>query len=96
MTTSRPAPIRRDWISKTLAGSLLGFTLAMGCSGLFMLLPPALPLPVKAQLAMWLVAPIWMGVFGGVYAFASGARAWLWLGSANLIILGTLAIARLL
>jgi len=95
MTTVRPAPIRRDWLSKTLAGALLGFTLAMGCSGLFMLLPPALPTPVKAQLAMWLVAPIWMGVLGGVYAFASGARAWLWLCTANLIIFGVLMMARL-
>ncbi|MBN9460901.1 MAG: hypothetical protein J0H00_06710 [Burkholderiales bacterium] len=95
MTNARPAPIRRDWLAKTLAGTLLGFTLALGCSGLFVLLNPDMATPVKAQLAMWMVAPIWLGTLGGVFLFGSGRRAWLWLGGANLLIFGVLAAARM-
>lgn len=95
MATAKLPPIRRDWVSKTLAGMLLGFTLALGCSGLFARLNPDMAASIKAQLAMWMVAPIWLGTLGGVYFFASGRRAWLWLGGANLLLFGALAAVRL-
>ena len=95
MTTKKPRPIQRDWFSKTLAGLLLGSTLALGCSGLFSHFNMDMPLPIRSQLAMWMVAPIWLGTFSGTFFFSSGRRAWLWLGGANLLIHGMLALARL-
>ncbi|NSL54459.1 hypothetical protein [Uliginosibacterium aquaticum] len=93
-TSSKPAPIRRDWIAKSLAGALLGFTLAMGCSGLLILATAGLAPGTRAQFAMWLVTPIWLGVLSGCFFFSSGLRAWLWLGGANLLVFATLLLAR--
>jgi hypothetical protein len=95
MSTTGPATIRRDWLSKTLAGALLGFSLALGCSGLFARLASGMVMALKAQLTMWMVMPIWLGVLSGCFLFRSGKRAWLWLGVANLVVFGALAAARL-
>lgn len=92
-----PAPaqtIQRDWLAKSLAGVLLGATLALGCSAVFSRLVTSVPLPVKAQLAMWLTAPIWLVVMSSVFFFASGKRAWLWLGAANLVVFGLFFVLR--
>lgn len=94
MDQTKPRVIQRDWVSKTLAGVLLGFTLALGCSGLFAWLNMGMPLSIRSQLAMWMVAPIWLGTAAGVYFFSSGRRAWLWLGGINLVVLGALALVR--
>lgn len=90
MTPAKPAPVQRDWVSKTLAGTLLGLALALGASGVFSQLNAAMPLPVRGQLAMWMVPPLWLGTLGLVYFFQSGLRAWLWLGGANLLAYGAL------
>ncbi|MYN44308.1 hypothetical protein GTP23_04385 [Pseudoduganella sp. FT93W] len=86
MARPQAAPIARDWLGKTLAGILLGFTLALGCSALFVWLAASLPQSARSQLAMWLLAPVWIGVLGGVFFFHSGKQAWLWLGAANLLV----------
>lgn len=92
--SSAPA-IRRDWVSKTLAGALLGLTFALGSSGLLLLaLQDAAP-GARAQLAMWLVPPVWLGILSGSFLFRSGPRAWWWLGAANLAVFGALALTRL-
>lgn len=91
MDTLKPPPIRRDWVAKSLAGALLGFGLALGISGLFVRLNPGMALPVKGQLAMWMLPPIWLGTLAGSYFFSSGLRAWLWLGGANLLLAAALA-----
>ncbi|WP_459908744.1 hypothetical protein [Caballeronia sp. HLA56] len=75
----RPA-IHADWISKTLAGQILGFTLGIIAGSLLIRFGPDSAVSARAQLAMWLVAPIWMGVASLCYLFRSGAQAWLWLG----------------
>ncbi|MCK6395147.1 hypothetical protein [Zoogloea sp.] len=82
MAGSSHPPIQRDWLSKTLAGLVLGAVLAFALSGLFSRLNAGMPLSVRGQLAMWMVPPIWLGVLSGVYFFSSGLRAWLWLGMA--------------
>jgi hypothetical protein len=94
-TKTAPPAIRRDWLAKTTAGALLGFTLAIGCSGLLAWASAGLPAGTRAQFAMWLVAPVWLGVLSGCFFFASGLRAWLWLGAANLIVFGALLLTRL-
>jgi len=86
MTTARKTSGRRpDWLSKTLAGLLLGLGLAFAASGLLDLALQPMALPTRGQLAMWSVAPVWLGVAGAVYLFSTGLRAWLWLGGANLL-----------
>lgn len=96
MATTKPGAIQRDWVSKTFAGVLLGLFLAFLCSAIFARLAGGLPPPVKVQLTMWMVTPIWLTVLGSCYLFENGKRAWLWLGAANLLLGGLLAAARLL
>ena len=97
---SRPAgrtpsvPIRVDWLSKTLAGLVLGLTLALTASAILMVPLADLPLAVSGQLAMWLVPPVWLGTLSLVYFFASGWRAWAWLSGANVLALGLWWLAR--
>lgn len=86
------APIRRDWLSKSIAGVTLGFTLAIGCSGLLLAALSGLPPPLRAQFAMWLVVPLWFALLAACYALRSGMRAWLWLGGGNLIVFGLTAL----
>lgn len=93
-TTSSAIPIRRDWWAKTLAGALLGLLLALGCSGLFTILAADMNPSARAQLAMWIVIPVWMGMLSGCYFFASGKRAWGWLAACNLVVFGLLAALR--
>ncbi|MGY1489264.1 hypothetical protein ACW4YW_07605 [Methylobacillus pratensis] len=92
---TKPAPIRPDWVSKTLAGLLLGLALTLALSGLLAAMLSDLPMSVKGQLVMWSLPPVWLGVQAGVYFFASGLRAWLWLGGANLLAWGALWLLRL-
>lgn len=86
--------IRRDWLSKSLAGSLLGLCLSFGCSGLLDLALRSLPLPLRAQFTMWAIAPVWLACLSASFLFASGARAWRWLWFANLLVLGLLSATR--
>jgi hypothetical protein len=95
MSARKAPPGAPDWLSKTLAGLLLGFALAIGSSGLLSWAAADLALTIRSQLVMWLVAPVWMGVLSGVYFFRSGKRAWAWLGGANLLVFGFLAASRL-
>lgn len=85
------ADFRADWLSKSLAGSVLGFTLAIALAGLFAVAGPGgLEARNKYQFVMWLVAPIWLGVASLVFLFRSGLAACLWLGGANLLAFGGL------
>lgn len=77
--------IRRDWFSKSLAGSLLGLALAFACSGLLDLCLSSLPLSVRAQFSMWAIAPVWLAILSACFLFGSGARAWRALALANLL-----------
>lgn len=95
MNNGKRKTIAHDWLAKTLAGTLLGFTLAIGCAGLFNGLAADMPLSVRGQLSMWLTAPVWLGTLSGVYFFRNGLRAWAWLGAANLLAFGILAGLRL-
>lgn len=79
-------PASHDLWGKTLAGTLLGFGLAMAVSALVAWFTPGGPAALnKFQFVMWLVSPLWLLVLGGVYLFRDARQAWLWLGSANLL-----------
>lgn len=94
--TTRP-PFHPDWISKTLAGGLAGLSLAFALVGLFAWFGPGgIAAHGKVQFNMWMVPVIWMGIFCPVYLFRSGARAWLWLGGANVLAFTALGLGRCL
>ncbi|SFP26968.1 hypothetical protein [Qipengyuania nanhaisediminis] len=86
----------KGWLGKASAGVILGFTLALGFTGLFVWLTPdgLMAGSGKTQFAMWLVAPIWCGIASFCFLFRSGIRAWLWLGGANIVVFALLAIAK--
>ncbi len=66
-----------------------GFFLAAGLMGLVCW---TLPGPWQSTLVPGLVAffPLWICVAGAAFAFASGARAWAWLGGLAIASLGGL------
>ncbi len=78
----------RNWLGKASAGTILGFALALGLSGLFAIVGPGglHGGGGKLQFTMWMVSPIWVLILGFCFFFRSGWQAWLWLGGANLII----------
>lgn len=92
----KPDPVRPDWTSKTLAGLLLGLALSLAVSGLLAWVLADLPPAVSGQLVMWSVPPVWLGILSGVYFFANGLRAWLWLGGANLLAWGMLWLLQMM
>lgn len=77
---------RTDWLSKSLAGILLGFLAAMAICGLFFLLPLPIGPSAEAQLMMWLVGPVWLTLLSTCFLFRSGTRAWFWLGLTNVVL----------
>ena len=93
----RPSSMPSDWVWKTLAGVLLGPSLALVSSALLAMaierIPGTSP-SVAAQLTMWSVPPVWMAVLSGAFAFQTGARAWLWLGLANVALVGVLLLVQ--
>ncbi|MBK3733442.1 hypothetical protein FBZ83_103113 [Azospirillum brasilense] len=94
-TRNPQAPIRADWWSKSVAGVVLGFALAIALSGLFAWIGPGGPAAVnKLQFVMWLVVPIWLGVVSLCFLFRSGRQAWLWLGGATVLAHTALLAAR--
>lgn len=95
MTTAKHHSIQPHWISKTLAGGLLGATLALALAGLFAWWGPGgINAPDKVQLTMWITAPIWLCVFSASYLFRTGYRAWCWLLLANALAYAALYLAR--
>jgi|AGTN01.3.fsa_nt_gi hypothetical protein len=80
------------WCCKVLAGTVLGFFLAAALAGIFVWTAPAGP--GKFQLAMWLVAPLWLGTLSAVFLFRDGVRAWMWLGGANAAAYAALFLCR--
>lgn len=96
MTRNSVPPIQRDWLSKSLAGTVLGLVLAMACSGLFTLATRTIEPGIRAQLAMWLVSPVWMGVLASVFLFSSGRLAWQCLLVASVVAWSAYAVAYLI
>lgn len=75
--------MRSDWLSKTLAGLVLGFGAALGFTGLFLIMASEMGRSASAQLVMWLLSPLWLLILSTVYLFRSGLRAWIWLALLN-------------
>lgn len=73
---TRVAKIQRDWWLKSIAGTVLGWTLALALAGLWAWWGPGgIAAPNKVQFNMWLIAPLWMAALSTVFFVRTGARA---------------------
>jgi len=81
-------------IARCLAGTVLGFPLA---ALLLALLLHVLPGHGQALLipALILFFPLWTAFMATAYMFRSGPRAWLIMGSANIVVFAALWLLRL-
>lgn len=87
--------MRTDWISKSLAGIVAGFTLALALAGLVAWGGPGgLSVPGKVQMVMWTITPLWLTAVSLVYLFPTGIHAWAWLGGANVLAWLALVVLR--
>lgn len=78
--------IQPDWWLKTLAGLILGFTLALGLVGLFAWFGPGgIDADTKVQFNMWMIAPIWLLILSFSFLFKTGLRAIGYLGLLNIL-----------
>ena len=79
--------------ARALAGLFAGFFLAAAATGLVAWLPPG---PWQSAIVPSLIAfiPLWMLAALWAFAFRSGVRAWLWLGTAALAGFGLLWLLR--
>ncbi|MCF4164793.1 hypothetical protein L2U69_03960 [Zavarzinia compransoris] len=85
----------RNWFGKSAAGLVLGYGIAIACSGLIALAGPMAD-NGKMQFVMWMVPPVWCGVLGFCFLFRDGWRAWGWLGLANILLFGAFFAGRAL
>lgn len=85
------------WWSKSLAGIVGGFALALGVAGLLAWTGPGGPAAInKTQMVMWSITPLWLTAVSLVYLFPTGLHAWAWLGGANVVVWGAVVVTRAL
>lgn len=85
------------WWSKSLAGIVGGFALAVGLAGLLAWGGPGGVAAInKTQMVMWSIAPLWLTALSLVFLFPSGIHAWAWLGGANVLVWSAMAATRAL
>lgn len=78
--------LQPDWWAKSLAGLILGFTLALGLVGLFAWFGPGgIDADTKVQFNMWLITPIWLFILSFSFFFKTGFRAIGYLGLLNIL-----------
>lgn len=78
----------RDWFGKVSAALISGFALSIALTVLFCELVGVKDsfFDARGQMAMWAVAPIWVGLLSFCFLFRSGMQAWAWLLGANLLV----------
>ncbi|MFV0595382.1 hypothetical protein [Shewanella sp.] len=78
--------LQPDWWTKSLAGLVLGFTLALGLVGLFAWFGPGgIDADTKVQFNMWMITPIWLSILSFSFLFKTGLRAIGYLGLFNIL-----------
>lgn len=76
MTRSARTPLEANLLLKSVVGTIGGFALACALSLLFLRWMPGAPdTPGRADIAMWLVPPLWLAVTSASFLFRSCARA---------------------
>lgn len=88
--------IQPHWWTKTLAGLILGLTLAYAVVAIFAWYGPGgIDAPVKVQFNMWLISPIWLLIFSCTYMFKTGLKAISYLLLVNVIVYSIFLLLRL-
>lgn len=91
MKPAMKAAREEAWWLRSLSGTVLGATLALGLAGLWAWWGPGgITAPEKVQFTMWLIAPLWMLALSAVYFTRSGLRALLTLLALNGCVHGAL------
>ncbi|MFA7554226.1 MAG: hypothetical protein WCY88_08245 [Spongiibacteraceae bacterium] len=94
-STAKKKPISPDWWSKSIAGVVLGFPLALTLSGLIAWYGPGgISAEDKVQFVMWMIAPLWLLPLSAVFLCRTGLRAVILLLVLNLFAYGLLFLAR--
>lgn len=79
--------IQPHWWTKTVAGFVLGLTLAYAFVAIFAWYGPGgIDAPAKSQFNMWIISPMWLLVLSFTYLFKTGVKAVLYLLAANIIV----------
>lgn len=85
----------REWLSLTAAALFPGAALALVFSGLFQYTGDEMALD-KGQVTMWMVPLLWAVIASCVFVTRTPARAWTWLGVANVLGIIALIILRMI
>lgn len=88
---NKPARIKytnKSWPSKLLAGLVLGLLISIGVGGLILKynFGDIGIYSIRGQFLMWTIAPLWLSILSVCFLFRSGASAWLYLGTSNMLI----------
>lgn len=87
------------WLSRICSSALLSYGIALAISGCFVWGNPSgllsdTPAANQVQFAMWILAPLWLTVFSVSFLLANLRHVWLWLGTANAVLWGVLALIK--
>lgn len=78
--------IQPHWVSKTIAGGILGLTFAYALVAIFAWFGPGgISAPTKVQFNMWMITPLWLLVLSFSYLFKTGVKAVMYLALANVL-----------
>jgi hypothetical protein len=87
--------IQPHWWSKTIAGTVLGLTFAYAIVAIFAWYGPGgIDATAKVQFNMWLISPIWLLILSFTFLFKTGMKAFIYLGSANIVAYGVFFFLR--
>lgn len=88
--TRRPTSIlsSRNWAGRVSAALIAGFTASLAATCIYLRVSGVKDgfFDARGQIAMWALAPLWIGLLGFCFLFRSGLRAWGWLAAANLVL----------
>lgn len=86
MKSSAKNVIQPDWWSKTLAGAILGFTLAVAIANIIVLIGlHFMPVELIGQFGMWAIPWFWLPIFFATYFISTGNKAILFLCLSNAV-----------
>lgn len=94
---TNPELTSANWFGKALPALILGFTLSIAVTCLFLAIfsEGDSYLTAQGQFAMWMVAPIWTMILSFCFFFRTPLRAWGWLTAANIAAWALFAAVRL-
>lgn len=85
---SRIKYTNKNWLSKLLAGLVLGLLISIGVGGLILKynFGDIGIYSIQGQFLMWITAPLWLAILSICFLFRSGVSAWFYLGAGNMLI----------